>query len=195
MADKQSITKHPLYLVWWMMNDRCTNPGNKSFQHYGARGIRVCDRWASSFEDFLADMGPRPLKHEIERKDNEGHYDPDNCVWATRMTQAANKRNNRLVAYLGETLHLNEWARRTGIRAATLRFRIESGWPLDIALTKQVGSPHQVKPVLEVKVPAICRRCFSTFMVHPYRIQKARYCSYDCYHSSMRGHRPGFTQQ
>lgn len=82
-----------LHVVWEGMKQRCHNPNNSKYSYYGGRGITVCERWRDSFEAFLADMGERPTpKHTIDRKDNDGHYCPDNCVWATRMQQTHNRR-------------------------------------------------------------------------------------------------------
>jgi hypothetical protein len=78
--------------IWLTMRDRCRNPKNHKFSAYGGRGIAVCDRW-NSFEAFLADMGPRPTsRHSIDRIDNDGNYEPDNCRWATSKEQRANQR-------------------------------------------------------------------------------------------------------
>ena len=67
--------------------------------YYGERGIKVCDRWDNSFEDFYKDMGDRPSKyHSIERKNNNGNYEPDNCIWATREEQMRNTRTRRTSA-------------------------------------------------------------------------------------------------
>lgn len=84
--------RHPLYSTWLGIRQRCYNPTATSYKNYGARGIRVCERW-NSFRDFVADMGPKPTpEHWIERIDNDGDYGPFNCVWALPVAQRANQR-------------------------------------------------------------------------------------------------------
>lgn len=78
-----------------MMMQRCYNPNNNSFKNYGARGIRVCDRWRHSFADFAADVGPRPHGASLDRVNNNGDYEPDNVRWATRVEQMNNTRLTR----------------------------------------------------------------------------------------------------
>lgn len=83
------------YRIWTAMRQRCNNPKNTHYERYGGRGIKVCDRWNSSFENFIADMGytPTPL-HTLDRVNNDGNYEPSNCKWATRKEQAQNRTNN-----------------------------------------------------------------------------------------------------
>lgn len=92
----------PEYAAWAHMLERCRNPKHKNYDRYGGRGIRVCHRWLQ-FANFLADMGPRPegrlesgkALYTLERLDNDGHYDPDNCVWATVYDQIKNRTPRR----------------------------------------------------------------------------------------------------
>lgn len=81
----------PTYHSWRSMIQRCTNPNRRNYKWYGARGIQVCDRWRHSFDNFLADMGPRPNGLTLDRIDVNGNYEPTNCRWATPIEQAREK--------------------------------------------------------------------------------------------------------
>lgn len=130
------------YRAWCAMKDRCTNPSYIEWQHYGGRGIRVCDRWLHSFETFLADVGPAPSPaHSLNRLCNDGHYEPGNIAWATRGEQLRNKSTNRRISFGGETLSLVEWAERTGLNQTTIRRRLDQyGYTVEEALTLPKGA-------------------------------------------------------
>jgi hypothetical protein len=133
------------YLSWNAMRERCYNRNYHAYARYGGRGISVCDRWLGSFEDFLADMGERPPGKTIDRRDNDGNYEPENCFWATKAEQARNKRSNRWITFQGEARCLAEWAELFNVRYNTLRMRLSRGWTLQCALTTPV-SPSSRRP-------------------------------------------------
>ena len=132
----------PEYVVWAGIIQRCTDPGCGSYQRYGGRGITVCDRWRNSFENFLADMGPRPgLEYSIDRINNGGNYEPGNCRWATREEQRSNTRRNRVIEWNGVRRTLAQWERSLGMRRGTLQARLDQHhWSLERALTTPVDS-------------------------------------------------------
>jgi hypothetical protein len=112
---KERITTHGMsrtntYRIWIKMKQRCLNPNIEPdiWANYGGRGIKICDRWLK-FENFLADMGERPSKeHSIDRIDNDGHYEPGNCRWATITQQLRNTRRNRFIKINGKRMSVTE---------------------------------------------------------------------------------------
>ena len=113
---KHGCSSAPLYSFWQSMISRCHVPTNPRYKWYGAKGISVCDRWRSSFEAFASDMGPRPSKgHSIDRIDNSGNYEPDNCRWATWAEQALNKSDVKWMEGGGIRLPKTYWPAALGI--------------------------------------------------------------------------------
>jgi len=126
------------YNTWSAMLFRCSNPKAVDYALYGGRGIRVCERW-KVIENFIEDMGPRPsVKHSIDRIDNDGNYEPNNCRWATPIEQGRNRRGNRMLTYNGMTLCMAELAEEFGINQVTLSGRLKRGWSVERAITTPV---------------------------------------------------------
>jgi len=133
------------YNIWAHIVSRCENVNNHAYADYGGRGIRVCARWRCSFENFLADMGPRPsATHSIDRIDNDGHYEPGNCRWATALVQARNSRRNIFLTHNGVTRCVSEWAGVVGIGRRTLEERVRRGWSVQRVLEEPVQYQKQV---------------------------------------------------
>lgn len=130
---KHGMAKSPLFAVWTSMKARCENPKNGAFHRYGGRGICVCERW-QTFENFLADMAPRPLGMTIERKDNNGNYEPGNCRWATRKEQANNTRRNHFVQTSFGPMTIAQIADHAGITVVAVNYRMKRGLSGDALL-------------------------------------------------------------
>lgn len=117
-----------IYKLWAGMKKRCEDSRYKHYHNYGGRGIRVCERW-QTFENFYADMGDRPSdRHSLDRIDNNGHYEPENCRWATATEQNRNRRNSRFITANGVTKTMTEWAEELGCDRRLIHVRLSKGW-------------------------------------------------------------------
>ena len=134
------------YRIWSQMRGRCANPRGARWSSYGGRGITVCARWHESFENFLADMGPRPAGTTLDRKDNDGNYEPGNCRWATRIEQQNNMRSNRIVVVSGERMTLAEACRRAGLDSSLVGGRLHRGESIAKALRP---APHRRQTTID----------------------------------------------
>lgn len=120
------MSKHPAWAVWHSMRQRCECPTHHAWNNYGGRGIKVCERWSSSFEAFWADMGPTYQRGlSLDRIDNNGNYEPSNCRWATPSEQGNNTRKTRFI----DGYPLTDWEKLTGIGKTTLLYRLDHGCP------------------------------------------------------------------
>jgi predicted DNA-binding transcriptional regulator AlpA len=138
-------TGTPEYRTWQAMIYRCTNRKSAAWKNYGGRSITVCKRWLASFDNFLADMGPRPgLKYEIDRyPNNAGNYEPGNCRWVTRKVNARNKRTNRVLTFKDTTHTMAEWAEITGLSRGSIWDRLNRGYSIEEALTTPQHVHHK----------------------------------------------------
>ncbi len=145
------ITKCPEYKSYTAMMYRCYRPGNPSYESYGGSGVVVCEGWRESFANFLEDMGRKPSpSHSIERIDGNKGYGPQNCRWATKAEQAANRSSSVFIESGGERMCVSEWARKLGMHESTIYVRIKKGWPLDRLL-----SPARAKRKSNVSTPQL----------------------------------------
>lgn len=132
IATTHGMSKTHIYSVWRSMKSRCIKPSHISYINYGGRGIKVCDRWIKSFKNFFEDMGSTYRKGlEIERINNNGNYEPDNCKWATEKEQGNNKRSNVILNHNGRKMTIKQWSEFLNINEATLYRRYYQKWPVN----------------------------------------------------------------
>jgi hypothetical protein len=123
------------YGIWRHMKTRCENKNSPAYKWYGARGIKVCEKWLD-FKNFFEDMGVRPSKkYSIDRINVDGNYEPSNCRWATMRDQQRNRRNNAVYTYNGITASLAELCELNGCKYKTVHMRMSKGAPIDQAMT------------------------------------------------------------
>lgn len=128
---------------WRAIKDRCYRPSSSSYKNYGAKGIKMCDRWLNSFPNFLEDMGLKPTPgHSIDRINSGGNYEPSNCRWATNIEQSNNQRSNRKIEWQGEVYNVSQLMRHLGIYTETGVYysRLDRGWSVE----KTFNTPHKV---------------------------------------------------
>lgn len=125
---RHGMSRHPAFAVWHSMKERCETPTYPAFKNYGARGIKVCERWSNSFEAFWTDMGSTYKQGlTLDRIDNDGDYTPDNCRWVDYTVQANNRRRNHMVG----TETAAQFARRVGVKYTTILYRLFHGVPME----------------------------------------------------------------
>lgn len=139
----KDATMPPEYRVWYAMKQRCLNPNDKDYHHYGGRGIIMCDKWVKDFGAFLQDVGSRPGKdYTIDRIDVNGNYEPSNCRWVTMKVQSNNRRSNKYIIINGVCDSLMNWVNKIGcVSYGTAKARINiHGWDPFTAITTPVKS-------------------------------------------------------
>lgn len=143
------VTKHPLYVLWAGMIARCENPNHVGYKNYGGRGIKVCERWRMSFENFLEDMGERPPGTTLDREDGNKDYEPGNCAWKTTAEQSRNTKRNVYIEVGGVRKTLRDWEIDSGVKRGAYQRRIDLGWDPVAAVTLplQPGKPLRTREV------------------------------------------------
>lgn len=123
-----------LHNVWTGMKQRCNDSRGKEYHRYGGRGIKVCDEWLdyNNFREWAVsngyDANAQFGQCTLDRIDNDGDYEPNNCRWVSFAQQCSNKVSRHTYTYRGETLTIGEWSKKTGIAFHTLFYRIKAGW-------------------------------------------------------------------
>lgn len=140
---RERVTKHgsrytPEYSIWQDMRRRCRGLSSRRDSRW-YNSVPICERW-NSFENFLADMGPRPSpKHSIDRIDNTLGYEPTNCRWSTQKEQMRNTRRARLITYEDRTQPLMDWSIELNISYYVLHARLyKMNWPIHKAFNTPV---------------------------------------------------------
>lgn len=144
-----------LYVVWQSMRRRCYDPNASDYENYGGRGIKVCEYFEdySNFREWALENGYDPSAKKwtctLDRIDTDGDYEPSNCRWVDAIAQQNNKRNNVRVTYNGTTKTVSEWERTIGAKKGFVRDRLERGWSVEEALTKQpmANSTTKIIPI------------------------------------------------
>lgn len=141
---KTGMGRHgPTARSWKAMMARCYRPGVNGYKRYGGAGVAVDARW-HSYDQFLADMGERPVGTTLDRIDNARGYEPGNCRWATGEQQANNRSTNRQVTAFGRTQTIAQWAREVGLSHRALHGRLKAGWEIERALSTRGGRDARV---------------------------------------------------
>lgn len=143
------LAKHPLYKVWYGIINRCYNEEHLSYINYGGRGICLCEEWINSPIEFIqwGIFNGWRKGLQIDRKDNNGNYEPLNCRFIERVLNNRNKRSSIYIEYNGERKHVSEWALLYNLKHGQLARRIKDGWDVKAALTTPVvngNNQHQL---------------------------------------------------
>ncbi len=125
------------YSSWRGAKWRCSYVKHPYYKYYGGKGVKMCQRWLKSFENFLKDMGERPSpEYTLDRIDPSGDYTPENCRWATIREQCNNRRNNRILTYKGKDYTASNFAREFNIPPGGVYYGLKKGWEPEYIIKK-----------------------------------------------------------
>jgi len=164
-AASKARTKHgscknyqrtPEYGTWSAMKERCNCTSNPRYKDYGGRGISVCERWSSSFDEFLKDMGKKPSKkHSLDRIDNNTGYSKDNCRWSIPTEQNRNTRVVLFVAIDGVSKTTYQWSEESKVHPKTIQARLKLGWTAKEAVFTPTSLSNKLVTIRK-RTAAIC---------------------------------------
>jgi hypothetical protein len=141
------------FKIWQGIKQRCTSKNHSNYPTYGGAGITICERWRTSFEFFLEDVGKRPREGmQIDRIDGTKGYVPGNVRWVTPIEQANNRKNNHRLTYKGKTLTVSQWARELGVNLSGLWSRIYYGWTDEEILSRPFRTYSKIKTATGIPV-------------------------------------------
>jgi len=145
---KHGMSHHPLYAVWDTMIARCHRESHKSYAHYSARGILVCEQWRASFQNFANDMAESyKAGLQLDRIDNDKGYAKNNCRWATPKQQGNNKVTNKWIDTPDGQMTVAQAATQYNINQTTLLYRIANKWPSNLLFIRPSHS-HRLKELI-----------------------------------------------
>jgi hypothetical protein len=144
---KHGLSNSPLYIIYQGMMSRCYNPDLDGYHRYGGRGIKVCDEWLSDIENFIKWGKESGFKKglTLDRIDNDGDYEPNNCRWVTSKIQSRNTVRNNRYSIENETRTLIEWCELHSINYRTVKSRLSRGWSFEDAMTREVETKYRRK--------------------------------------------------
>lgn len=148
-----------LHRIWRSIKDRCYNPNNQDYKHYGGRGISVCDEWKSDFMVFYKWALSTGYGEEltIDRIDTNGWYSPENCRWVSMIEQSNNRRNNKVITFRGESLTIAQWSRKTGVKYGDIQNRLNYGYSFEEAINPNFDRVYQCKSEQNQKLRDLCK--------------------------------------
>ena len=159
-SEYHNLSNTVIYRRWTDMRERCNNPKNINYKSYGAKGVKVCDEWQSSFMAFYNWSIENGFSHDlsIDRIDPFGDYCPENCRWVDSETQSNNKRKSVILELNGERKTLAQWCRLYSVCPNTIRGRLKNGYSLFDALN---GNVTRKKPKRDEYLESLERKSIS----------------------------------
>ena len=134
---KHNLSNSRLYRIYAHIKERCTYPKCIDYKNYGGRGIKMCEEWLKDFKSFYDWAISHGYKDNltIDRIDNNGNYEPNNCRWTSRKIQCSNKRNNHLIVFNNKTQTVTQWAKEFNVLPSLFINRLKRGWSVEKTLT------------------------------------------------------------